>query len=577
MYGKLAISIISLALLIAGCGDRRSIPDSKQPAEFVFLHGGIYTVDPAQPWAEAASVRGGEIVFVGNDSEARSMIGPDTVVMDLNGRLLLPGFHDAHVHLAEGDSSYEGCSLAELYSIEEIRQKLEICTRLAGRGDDGWIVGGGWDRPVFGGLNPEKALLDEFFPDRPAYFIAQDGHSGWVNSKALELAGIDRDTKDEPRRKIDRDPETGSPTGILDELAMDFVARIIPPLRIEARIEQLLGNIATAHRFGITSIIDPAVGEVLLEPYVALDQSGGLELRVGAGLSSIGWFPGAFGAEIYDMIATRDKYRGVNLRPDSVKIFADGILENGTGALVEPYIGEAAHFGHGTAHYSQEDLNEYVRRFDADGIQIIVHAIGDLGVRMALDAFEAARKANGETGNRHHIDHLQLIHPDDIARFGELGIAAVFQALWALPDDWIMELNLPWVGQERVDRMYPIASVQKTGGLIVGGSDWFVSSMNPLDAIEVGVRRQFYDTEDSPVLNQQERVDLATMIESYTINGAWLMGQDDIVGSIEVGKRADLVVLDRNIFEIPATEINEAKVVLTLFDGKPVYRSDVLH
>jgi len=540
------------------------------------LHGGIYTVDPDQPWAEAAAVLDGEIIYVGNDSGAEDLVGPETAVIDLSGRLLLPGFHDSHVHLAEGDSSYEGCSLAELYSIDAIRQKLEECTRLPGRGDVGWIVGGGWDRTVFGGVNPDKALLDEFFPERPAYFNAQDGHSSWVNSKALELAGIDRDTPDQLRRKFNRDPETGEPLGILDELAMDYVARVVPPLSVEARINQLLGDIATAHRFGITSIIDPSLGAMLLAPYVALDRSGALELRVRAALSSNGWFPGAFGPEIYAMIAAREKYRGTNLRPDSVKIFADGVLENGTGVLVDPYIGPAAHYGRGKPHYSQEDLNEYVRRFDAEGLQIIVHAIGDLGTRMALDAFEAARKANGKTDNRHHIVHLQLIHPDDIVRFAELDIAAVFQAIWALPDEWIMDLNLPWVGQERVDRMYPIASVQRAGGRIVGGSDWFVSSMNPLDAIEVGVRRQDWETTDGPVLDADERVDLATMIEAYTIEGAWLMDQEDIVGSIEVGKRADLIVLDRNLFEIPPAEINEAKVVLTLFDGNPVYRSEVL-
>jgi len=180
------------------------------------------------------------------------------------------------------------------------------------------------------------------------------------------------------------------------------------------------------------------------------------------------------------------------------------------------------------------------------------------------------------TENRHHIVHLQMIHPDDIARFGELDVAAVFQALWALPDEWIMDLNLPWVGQERVDRMYPIASVQRAGGRIVGGSDWFVSSMNPLDAIEVGVRRQDWEAPDGPVLDAGERVDLATMIAAYTIDGAWLMDQENIVGSIEVGKRADLIVMDRNLFEVPATEINEAQVLLTLFDGQPVFRTEVL-
>ena len=191
---------------------------------------------------------------------------------------------------------------------------------------------------------------------------------------------------------------------------------------------------------------------------------------------------------------------------------------------------------------------------------------------MALDAFAAAHAANGETDNRHQIVHLQLIHPDDIPRFGELNIGATFQALWAYPDYWIMELNLPEVGPERVQRMYPIASVQKTDGRIVGGSDWYVSSLNPLDAIEVAVRRQIPDAEDGDILNADERVDLATMIAAYTINGAYIHNQDDLVGSIEGGKKADLIVLDRNLFDLPAQQINEAKVLVTLFDGTVVYQ-----
>ena len=279
MRRRFQIAIFILALLGAACDRQESAPIKEKLADYVFLHGGVYTVNPGQSWAEAAAVRNGEIFYVGKDSGAEEFIGPDTVVMDLSGRLLLPGFHDSHMHLAEGDSSYDGCSLFELYSLDAIRSKLADCARLDGRGDAGWIVGAGWDRTAFGGVNPDKALLDEMFPDRPVYLHASDGHSSWVNSKALELAGIDRDTPDEPRRKINRDPVTGEPTGILDELAMTYIARIVPPLGIEAQIEQMLGDIATAHRFGITSIIDPALDEALLAPYMALDRNGMLELR----------------------------------------------------------------------------------------------------------------------------------------------------------------------------------------------------------------------------------------------------------------------------------------------------------
>jgi len=276
------------------------------------------------------------------------------------------------------------------------------------------------------------------------------------------------------------------------------------------------------------------------------------------------------------MIADREMYRGPNLSPDSVKVYIDGVIETGTALLVDPYTDEDFDRSR-PAFYSQDELNEHFERIDAAGLQIHVHAIGDQAVRMALDAFEAARKANGRTDNRHHIVHLQLIHPDDVDRFAELDVTATFQALWAWPDHWIMELNLPVVGPERVERMYPIASVQRSGGRIAGGSDWSVSSLDPLQAIEVAIRRQDPDASsaaDLPVLNADERVDLSAMIEAYTINGAYLMRQEQIVGSIEVGKRADLTVLDRNLFEIAAEEINEAVVELTLLDGEVVYQAD---
>jgi predicted amidohydrolase YtcJ len=212
-----------------------------------------------------------------------------------------------------------------------------------------------------------------------------------------------------------------------------------------------------------------------------------------------------------------------------------------------------------------------VTRFDAMGLQVHMHAIGDRAVRDGLDAIAAARAANGPSDNRHHMSHLQMIHVDDIERFAALDTAANFQALWAWPDDWIMNLNLPVVGEERVQGMYPIASVERGGGRIVGGSDWNVSSANPLDAIETAVRRKDAFAEDGPVLNADERVSLATMIDAYTINAAWVMHQENEVGSIEVGKRADVVVLDRDLFAVPATEINQARVVETLLDGETVW------
>jgi predicted amidohydrolase YtcJ len=238
--------------------------------------------------------------------------------------------------------------------------------------------------------------------------------------------------------------------------------------------------------------------------------------------------------------------------------------------MLEPYEDKA--FGTGLFFYSQEQLNEYFTRFDAMGLQIHVHATGDAAIRQALDAFEVMREQNGVTGNRHHITHVQLISQQDLPRFAEMDIGATFQSLWAYPDPAALELDLPLIGKERTYQMYPLGGITRSGGRVVGGSDYWVSSMDPLLAIEVGITRQDPYSNAGPILNENERVDLATMIDAYTTNGAYTMKLDDKQGSIEVGKRADLVVLNRNLFELDPYEISGAYVTMTLFDGRTVYQ-----
>jgi len=323
---------------------------------------------------------------------------------------------------------------------------------------------------------------------------------------------------------------------------------------------------------GITSFIDAWVGQEDYRSYQAIDLSGGLTARVVTSLTYESGFARHYGDEFDQVLDGRNAYESERLNHDSVKLFLDGVLEGETAALLEPYIGK--HGQAGELILDPDKLSAAVTRFDAMGLQVHMHAIGDRAVRAGLDAIEAARRQNGPSDNRHHISHLQMIHVDDIERFASLDTAANFQSLWAEPDDWIMQLNLPVLGEERVQAMYPIASVQKAGGLIVGGSDWNVSSADPLAAIEVAVRRQSPLVATGPVLNEGERVSLATMIDAYTINAAWLMHQEEITGSIEVGKRADIAVLDRQLFEIPATEISDARVLLTLLDGEVIYTTE---
>ena len=560
--------LFAAAVMLVACGGKQEavVIDA---ADRVFLNGAVYTVDSDRSWAEAVAIKNGMIIFVGDDDGIGAYIGDETEIVDLVGQMLLPGFHDSHIHILTEVMSDEECDVLRIPTEAEVAQKLKECAQLGGHADERWIVGGGWGEWLWPEANPQKGLLDALFPDRPVYLTSSFGHAAWVNSKALEIAGIDADTEDPHAGIIERDPETGEPSGTLRETAMVLVGKKIPPFTLEQRTKRVYAGIALSHSVGITAVIEPGVGPDHLEQLLAVADAGNFNIRAVASLSPIGWHAGVFGEDVFEFIEGRDEWRRPNLDVDSVKIYMDGVIEYGTSPLLEPY--EDSEYGSGEFFYEQEAVDDYFTRLDELGMQIHVHAIGDAAIRRALDGFEAMREANGMSDNRHQIVHLQLIHEDDRPRFGELNIGAVFQSLWAYPDPAAMELDIPMLGKERTWQMYPIRSVQEQGGRIVGGSDYFVTDLNPLLAIETAITRQDPWTNDGEVLNEDERVDLATMIDAYTINGAYQMKLDEVQGSIEVGKRADLVVLDRNLFEIPASEISEAQVMMTVFDGQTVF------
>jgi len=566
--GSFFISFLVI-LIVTGCArqDDQESPESAvtQPADLVLINGGIYTVDADRSWAEAAAIRNGLIVAVGDNSEIEALIGPETRTIDLTGKMALPGFHDAHVHPTMGGYALLGCSLEKELSVEAIIGKVTAC---AAQSSDGWLEGHAFDLALFGQDGPNKSLLDAIETDRPIILWGSDGHNAWANSRALELAGITAETPDPPLGVIERDPD-GSPSGTLRETAQEMVRAFLLAPTLESNIEALSAGIRHLNSLGITSYIDAWVGLEDYQSYQAIERAGKLSARVVTSLTYESGFAKHYGDEFDQVLAGREAYQSERLNHDSVKLFLDGVLEGETAALLEPYVGMHGHSGE--LILSPEELASAVTKFDAMGLQVHMHAIGDRAVRAGLDAIEAARKQNGVSDSRHHISHLQLIHFDDIERFSSLGTAANFQAFWAQPDQWIMGLNLPVVGEERVQGMYPIASVERAGGRIIGGSDWNVDSANPLDAIEVAVRRQVPLADEGPVLNESERVSLTTMIDAYTINAAWLMHQENSVGSIEAGKQADIAVLDRNLFEIPSTELSDVQVLLTLLDGEPVY------
>ncbi len=556
------------ALLATACAKE---PDSggaghTEPADLVLRGGAVYTVDAARSWATTVAVRKGRIIYVGSGDPPAELIGPSTEVVDLAGRMVLPGFQDAHVHPVEGGVELSGCLLFDAGTAQEVVDTVRACA--SAHPELTWIRGKGWQLPLFPNANPSKAMLDDAVPDRPALLYAMDGHSAWVNSTARALAGITRVTPDPPAGRIERDPRTREPTGALREKAIDLVARLLPDYTDAERSAGLKLAQDSANAFGLTTVFAANAGEGELRAYHEADRAGKLTFRVVAALT--------VGADTGDALLPRlrewrTRFASPRVHPIAVKLFADGVMESRTAALLEPYLDRPGDAG--TPTYDQPTLDRLTAALDRDGFLIHVHAIGDRAVRMTLDAFEKARARNDARDSRHSISHLQLIDPADIPRFRELGVVANFQALWANGDEYLTKLADPALGPKRSRWEYPIASMVRTGAVVSGGSDWSVSSLNPLDAIETGITHLDPERPGMPVWNPAERVDLPTMISLYTIHAAYANRLERETGSIEVGKLADLVILDRNLFDVPVDQIHTVKVVRTLLEGNTVYRA----
>jgi predicted amidohydrolase YtcJ len=549
----------------APSGDASGTQSAPTSADLVFRNGSIYTVDATRSWARAVAVRGGRIVYVGSDEGSEEWVGPSTQVVDLDDRLMLPGFQDVHIHPISGGIEAAACDLNELTTLEEYLQA--IGTYAAENPDEAWILGGGWSMSVFGpGANASRKLLDEIVPDRPVFLSSADGHSAWANSKALEIAGISAATPDPADGIIDREPGTREPMGSLQEGATYLVGAHTPPVDLEARMAGLQYAIEMLNHYGITSIQDANVNEQDLQAYRALDDRGELSLRV---VGSQWWDRGSGTGQIRQFKTWRDQYTKGRVRATTVKIMQDGVMENFTAAMLEPYIGKGD--TRGIPMVEPEALKTAVTALDAAGFQVHFHAIGDAAIRQSLDAVEAALLANGNLGHRHHVSHLQLIDPADVPRFRKLGVVANFQPLWAYADSYIKELTVPFIGPERTEWLYPIGSVHRSGGMIAFGSDWSVSTANPFHEIEVAVTRMGPSGETTQPFRPDERIDLPLALAAFTINAAYVNTSERDTGSVEVGKYADLIVLDRNLFDIPPQEISDTGVLMTMIEGQVVH------
>jgi predicted amidohydrolase YtcJ len=540
-------------------------------ADLLILGAPVYTADPARPWADAVAVRAGRIAAVGPESEVAALRGPATRVLALDGGLVLPGFADAHVHTADGGLELAQCNLR---GVEPEGYAAAVARYAAGHPDAPFILGGGWVMDAFGTAGPHLATLDAAVGDRPVLLESTDGHSAWVNSRALELAGITRATPDPPRGRIERDA-AGEPTGTLHEAAMALVADLAPrpdPAEWEAAIER---GQAHLHRLGITAWQDAKVGPEMLAAYRALAERGRL---TGRAVAALRWQVEAGQAQLADLVERRRAATVGRLRASAVKIFADGVFENRTAAMLTPYLdGDGRPGGdRGIAMLDPEELARVVTALDGQGFDVHVHAIGDRAVRDTLDAFEAAAAANGRRDARHQIAHLQFVHPDDRPRFRRLGVVANAQPFWSCLDGYMRELTLPFLDPERAGWQYPWASLRAAGAVLAFGSDWTVSTANPLAEIEVAVRRVAPGDRDAEPFLPAERLDLPTALDAFTIGSAYALRLEADTGSVTPGKLADLAVLDRDPFDEAAGPIGDARVLATLVEGQPVHADPTL-
>ena len=566
------------------------------PAGLLFTGGAVYTPDatgrrlvPAGGAGASASnrggaavaVRGGRVVAVGahGDRDVRDAAGPGCEVIDLNGRALLPGFQDAHVHPAFAGLTMVRCNLIGAQSLDEALAR--IARYIAEHPDVEWIAGSGWRMEWFASGLPSRQLLDQHTGGRPAFLVNRDVHGAWANTRALELAGIGPGTPDPPDGRIEREPD-GGPQGTLHEGAATLVGRHVPAASLDEKVQGLLLAQQHLHARGITAWQDAIVGDYLGNPdplpaYLAAAQAGKLTARV---RGALWWDRHRGGDQFEELLARREEGQAGRFTAGTVKIMQDGVAENFTAGMIDPYLDSCGcqGDGRGLSYVPPDVLREQVTRLDAAGFQVHLHAIGDRAVREALDAVQAARTANGPSAHRHHIAHLQVMHPDDVPRFAALGVTANIQALWAAHEPQMDELTIPFLGQERAERQYLFGDLLRSGARLAAGSDWAVSSANPMRAVHVAVNRSLpgaTGAEAEPFLPAQG-LEVAEALAAYTAGSAYVNHLDGSggTGAIEPGMLADLVVLERDPFAHPPGDLGSTRVLATYVQGDAVFQRD---
>jgi predicted amidohydrolase YtcJ len=537
--------------------------------DMLFTNGSVFDGNGFLRRGTSVLVRDGRIAAVGAE------VAPGAAeIIDLDGGTLLPGFIDSHAHPVFGGMQLRGCNLG---TADDADGYLEIIARYAmANPDKEWITGGGWSMPAFPGGIPTRQALDSVVADRPVFLQNRDGHGAWVNTKALELAGIDALTPDPPDGRIERD-DRGDPVGMLQEGAIGLVSRLLPPVTDEDRYLGLLAGQDYMLSLGVTGWQDAIVGRGFGEDdatsaYLRAANAGTLMVNVVGAL----WWQRHQGLEqLQELLHHRDTDGAGRFRPTSVKMMLDGVAENHTAAMLAPYLDShgCATANSGLDFIDPEQLPRFVTELDRNGFQVHFHALGDRAVRNALNAIKAARKANGDTGNRHHLAHLQVIHPDDIPRFAALGATANIQPLWATAEPQMTELTIPFLGETRAAWQYPFAALANTGAHLASGSDWPVSSPDPLLGVHVAVNRSLPGTAADPFLPEQA-ISREAALAAYTAGTARVNGLDNQAGRVAAGFDADFAIINADVATVPASEICQASVRQTWVRGVLAYEED---
>jgi len=555
--------VLALAAVRAGAADH---------ADRIFVHGKIWTEDDQHPVAEAMAIHGDRILAVGSDADIRALAGPDTAVVDLGGRLVVPGFNDAHLHFpGRGDQ-------VELAGVESLREfHRRVAAFAAAHPSSAWIRGGGWAYSVFPDRKADKKFLNEMVPDRPVYLVERDGHMGLANSKALELAGITRATPDPPNGRIVHDP-SGEPTGELQESAQRLVTDHIPPPSADEMYGALLRHMDEAAAAGLTAVQNASWSRDDQPLFVRALAEGALKLRFRFATPMLitSMYPPDHvmkqpltAGDLDEYRRLRDTFRGPLVKFGAIKGVLDGTVDAKTAAMMEPYVGG----GSGIPFWEQDDLNRTVALYDREGFQVLLHAIGDRAIHMALDAFEYAERTNGTSGRRHRVEHIEVPLLADIPRFKQLGVIASTQAMFANPDPTTLDNYAVALGPSRASHANAFKLFDDAGAVQAFGSDWPVFAFEPLPAMYVAVTRMTPQGTPAGGWYPRNRITVEAALRHFTRDAAFAAFDEGVRGTLAPGKLADFVVLSEDILTIPPRRILDTKVLLTVMGGRDTYRA----